>query len=1089
MSIIQKALPFFHSVTIGSFIVYFSFGIGTFNGVCFAQAPDPIWEKTGDGLKREQINSSCTDALGNVYVAGSYTSPTLVLGGITLTNQGGNNGTNDIFIAKYNSNGLLLWAKSAGGTSDDFASSVILDIKSGFVFICGNYLSPTISFNVVLTNPNIQKARIYVAIFNPTNGAAVTAKDGGGANSNAMANSLTSDASGNIYLVGQYNGASVSISGMALPVSGLTDAFLAKYNFLVNVFTFQWVRTTVGAGNDFASAVTVDGTDVYLTGVFDSHDLSFASLKIFNGNGVSKEVFFAKYSSSGVPQWAKAAGGTGDDISTCITKDGLGKIWVGGYFSSPVLNFPASNALPLTNLAQGTSDVFLAKIQESDGKALSAVRAGGTDADKINSVCADASGKIYAAGSYKSSSILFGANNLVSSGSFDIFLAKYDNNAVAIWGTSSGGSSEDGANTVSRDINGNIYVGGYFTNSIIFCNEPINSKNPGFSDIILIKYAEGVPWVTSMNGGLDDSGEGIATDASGNVFVVGYFTSPTLTISTNINTIILNNANPYSTVFDPNPHIYGSKQMFLAKYNSNGTVIWAKTAISSGGANEATCVATDSQGNIYIAGDFWGPKIVFDNLPQVLHTPGAFGDTWDMFVAKYDPNGNPIWVKHPNGIDDDWPYSICVDNSTNIFVSGMMNESIDFGNGKIAPVSGDESMFIVKLNSSGTAQWAKGSQLTCSNPNFHCKSYAFITNDISGNIYAAGGFSADKINFDNVTSLVGQGTPKSSAFLVKYDNNGNVKWAQTQTGNAAAFHSSVSADQIGNIYVGGSFHSGNNVKFGNTPSLAIIDPCCNTSYVLKYNNTGVAVWAKGFGGTGGAVWPNSISATPSGNRVMVAGEFLSTSITVGISTIFSSNMSNLYIAQFDGNVNGLFVSGATNMVQSAFDDRIGANSIKVDEAGNVFVTGRYAVPQMTLQNKILLNTSLDPNPDQFFPGDVFVARYKPTCTNPIGLKLAGSNEEKMFSLPEVSNSDKGKVAVYPNPNTGVFNLQLESGIDEISILQVFNILGEQCYSENIHVTPGENIFPIKTNTLKEGIYFLQVTNTNNKYMQKISIKP
>ena len=92
-----------------------------------------------------------TDASGNVYITGYFKSPTITFGTTTLTNNSTANDA-DIFVVKYDSAGTVIWAKSAGGTGNDFGNGISAT-GDGNVYITGQFASPTITFGTTtLTN-------------------------------------------------------------------------------------------------------------------------------------------------------------------------------------------------------------------------------------------------------------------------------------------------------------------------------------------------------------------------------------------------------------------------------------------------------------------------------------------------------------------------------------------------------------------------------------------------------------------------------------------------------------------------------------------------------------------------------------------------------------------------------------------------------------------------------------------------------------------------------------------------------------------------------------------------------------------------
>ena len=159
-----------------------------------AQAPGFRWAKKGAGTADEVGNGVAVDGGGNNYVVGYFKSASVTFGATVLTTTGGA----DLFLAKYNFAGTLLWAKKAGGTADDFGNGVALD-GAGNIYVTGYFLSTNATFGgTVLTNTG--SADIFVAKYDSA-GTLLWAKKAGG-NGYDAANGIDVDAAGNSYVTG-----------------------------------------------------------------------------------------------------------------------------------------------------------------------------------------------------------------------------------------------------------------------------------------------------------------------------------------------------------------------------------------------------------------------------------------------------------------------------------------------------------------------------------------------------------------------------------------------------------------------------------------------------------------------------------------------------------------------------------------------------------------------------------------------------------------------------------------------------------------------------------------------------------------------
>jgi hypothetical protein len=438
----------------------------------FAQAPDWAWAKSAGGTENDYANSIAVDASGNEYVAGDFYSSTITFGSTILTNADNTSNTDDVFLAKYDASGNVLWAKSAGGTGYDGAYSVVVD-AIGNIYIAGYYRSSTITFgSTTLTNAGSYD--VFLAKYN-SNGNVLWAKSAGGTGSD-YAYSIAVDTLGNTYLTGSFQSPTLTFGSTTLINAGYYDLFLTKYDINGNVL---WAKGSGGTSNDIAWSVAVDASgNSIMAGSFYSANLTFGSTTLTNA-GLT-DIFLTKYDANGNVIWAKSAGGTKDDYAYSVAIDATGNTYLAGVFVSSTINFGTTT---LTNI--GSDDVFLAKY-DVNGNVLWAKSAGGTSYDYAYSVAVDTSGNSYLAGYFESPAITFDTIILTNVGSDDIFLTKYDTSGNVLWAKSSGGTGNDKANSVVVDAFGSIYLGGYFGSpSINFYTTTLT--NAGNADIFLAK--------------------------------------------------------------------------------------------------------------------------------------------------------------------------------------------------------------------------------------------------------------------------------------------------------------------------------------------------------------------------------------------------------------------------------------------------------------------------------------------------------------------------------------------------------------------------------------------------------------------------
>lgn len=273
----------------------------------------------------------------------------------------------------------------------------------------------------------------------------------------------------------------------------------------------------------------------------------------------------------------------------------------------------------------------------------------------------------------------------------------------------------------------------------------------------------------------------VATDKTGNAYITGDFGT---TIIFGSDTLLsLSSDNPY-----------------LVKYNSAGNVVWATQAVITGmGQGWGSAIATDKSGNVFITGTFQGS--------MTFGTFHLSSKIFDVYVVKYDSNGNVLWANQsitpPNSLmSQGWGRSVAADKFGNVFVTGTFLDSISFGSDTL--INSDiheEYFFVVKYDSSGNVLWARK---TSTNTIYGGGQGWGVTTDKLGNALITGNFN-DTVYFGSNTLI--NPVDVSGVFLVKYSPSGNVLWAKQSTGNATSdgWGFAVITDQEDNPYITGYF--------------------------------------------------------------------------------------------------------------------------------------------------------------------------------------------------------------------------------------------------------------------------------------------
>jgi hypothetical protein len=396
----------------------------------------------------------------------------------------------------------------------------------------------------------------------------------------------------------------------------------------------------------------------------------------------------------------------------------------------------------------------------------------------------DRAGNVYVAGKYEQNANFSGVN-LPCQGNHDMYVAQYSPSGNLNWIRTAGGPSGDYAHALTCDGN-YVYVAGEAQGSnskIIFPGSSITLTTKNNNDVMLAKYSlSGTLLWAKRGGGYDDEkGLGISTDANGNVFVCGFYRNTTTFGSTTLSGA-------------------GDNDIFIAKYDPNGNFLWVQKAAGPG-RDEAKSIKCDVYGNVYISG---------------LYSNGCkFGSTtlsasgYEMFLAKYSSNGSLVWVKRGGGSSNDVGWALSINSYNELFVGGEFGSSANFG-GITVNSTGAADIFVAKYDLNGNVKWVKKAGgyvsdrargLTCAGSN------VYITGQY-GKTVSFGPFQ--KTAADN-----------SDIFTACLDNTGNFKWVSTAGGAADAYEdlgyesgNAICAETNGNVYSTGSMLNG--ATFGST---------------------------------------------------------------------------------------------------------------------------------------------------------------------------------------------------------------------------------------------------------------------------------
>ncbi len=411
----------------------------------------------------------------------------------------------------------------------------------------------------------------------------------------------------------------------------------------------------------------------------------------------------------------------------------------------------------------------------------------------VSAVVGTADGGVYAAGSFFDSARLgHGEANqttLASTGASDIFVARYDGAGALVWARQIGGLGHDHAGALTVLSDGSAIVTGNFSSSATFNTgqaSAVTLTGSGTNAFIARFRPDGtLAWAKHPRGPYFEYAWGAAAHADDTFYVVGVIDDAT----------IFGFGEPNQTVLVPPPSPNGNSEVFIARYNADGTLRWARRA---GGSNQdaAAAVAVLPDGTALVSGTFEG---------TATFGPGEVGQTVlvadggsDVFLGSFTASGNLSWVRRSGGARNDRATGVAARSDGSALVCGAVEGQSSYGIGEAGsttpPFGGLVDEFLWATSTTGAFDWVRTAAAS---------SYEYGR----GVAVLPGGDSL-LAGYGYASMTLGQGEPNQTTvpagvWLAARSRAGALRWAKAVTGLGDAWD--LHADAQGRVTLGGSF--------------------------------------------------------------------------------------------------------------------------------------------------------------------------------------------------------------------------------------------------------------------------------------------
>jgi hypothetical protein len=474
----------------------------------------------------------------------------------------------------------------------------------------------------------------------------------------------------------------------------------------------------------------------------------------------------------------------------------------------------------------------------------------------------------------------------------------------------------------------------------------------------------------------------------------------------------------------------GNLDIIVGKLNANHEWVWARQA-GGIGADHVLGIATDHLGNVYVTGSFT------ETATFATTDLTSYGGR-DIYVAKLNSGGFLQWVYQAGGVSNDEGNALAVTDSNNVYITGYYEGNASFGTQAITGFGGSD-VFVAKMNSNGDFLWARGAGGTNGDVG------SAIAVDDTGHSYITGYFTNAALF--GTTNLISNG--ENDMFIAKLDTNGGLLGAFHAGGTSSDNGTGIALDDQGNIYIVGNFWT--SITFG--PYLLTCHEAVDI-FVVKMNSSAVYMWARSAGGEDYDAGL-AITADHAGNTY-ITGNFQGTA-TFATTEVTSWGDSDAYVAKLDTNGYLKWV------IQFGGDTSDAGWDICTDYQGGLYVTG-FFYGTASFGSSVLTSMGI--------------------CDTFLG-KLIDTQVANDDNTAGINPSASVLYPVYPNPIHAGQTATIKANIaaNENGTLSIYNLRGQRVV--NYDLSPGQQQIRYDFHGLASGIYFYRLKTQTVDCVNKV----